>query len=43
MKQFKVGIQLYGVKHTMAKDFEGTTKEVKDTVAEICAKFPLYA
>ena len=26
-----------------AKDFEGTSNEVKDTVAEICAKFPLYA
>ncbi len=25
-----------------ARDFEGTAKEVKDTVAEICAKFPLY-
>jgi len=26
-----------------AKDFEGTTAEVKATVAEICKKFPLYA
>ena len=25
-----------------AKDFEGTQKEVHDTVAEICEKFPLY-
>ena len=25
-----------------AKDFEGTTNEVKATVAEICKKFPLY-
>ena len=25
-----------------ARDFEGTKKEVRDTVAEICAKFPLY-
>ena len=26
-----------------ARDFEGTAKEVKETVAEICAKFPMYA
>ena len=25
-----------------AKDFEGTSKEVKDTVAAICEKFPMY-
>ena len=25
-----------------AKDFEGTAKEVHDTVASICEKFPLY-
>ena len=25
-----------------ARDFEGTSKEVRDTVAEICAKFPMY-
>ncbi len=25
-----------------ARDFEGTAKEVKDTVAEICQQFPLY-
>ena len=25
-----------------AKDFEGTTEEVKATVAEICSKYPLY-
>ena len=25
-----------------ARDFEGTTKEVHETVAEICEKFPLY-
>ena len=25
-----------------AKDFEGTTAEVKATVADICKKFPLY-
>ena len=25
-----------------ARDFEGTAQEVKDTVAEICKKFPLY-
>ena len=25
-----------------AKDFEGTTEEVKATVAEICKKFPMY-
>ena len=25
-----------------ARDFEGTAKEVKDTVAAICEKFPLY-
>ena len=25
-----------------ARDFEGTAKEVKDTVADITAKFPLY-
>ncbi len=25
-----------------ARDFEGTTKEVKDTVAAICEKFPMY-
>ena len=25
-----------------ARDFEGTQKEVRDTVADICAKFPLY-
>ena len=25
-----------------AKDFEGTAKEVRDTVAAICEKFPLY-
>ena len=25
-----------------AKDFEGTAKEVKDTVAAICEKFPMY-
>ena len=25
-----------------AKDFEGTSEEVKATVAEICAKYPLY-
>ena len=25
-----------------AKDFEGTTEEVKATVADICAKFPMY-
>ena len=25
-----------------AKDFEGTAKEVHETVADICAKFPLY-
>jgi glycine hydroxymethyltransferase len=25
-----------------AKDFEGTSAEVKATVAEICAKYPLY-
>lgn len=30
MKQFKVGIQLYGVKHTMAKDFEGTLAAIAE-------------
>ena len=25
-----------------ARDFEGTTKEVHETVAAICEKFPLY-
>jgi glycine hydroxymethyltransferase len=25
-----------------ARDFEGTAKEVKDTVAAICEKFPMY-
>ena len=25
-----------------AKDFEGTTKEVRDTVAAICQKYPMY-
>ena len=25
-----------------ARDFEGTTKEVRDTVAAICEKFPMY-
>ena len=25
-----------------AKDFEGTTKEVRDTVAAICEKYPMY-
>jgi glycine hydroxymethyltransferase len=25
-----------------AKDFEGTAAEVKETVAQICEKFPLY-
>jgi len=25
-----------------ARDFEGTSDEVKATVADICAKFPLY-
>jgi len=25
-----------------ARDFEGTTEEVKATVAAICKKFPLY-
>ncbi|MBP3436483.1 MAG: sugar phosphate isomerase/epimerase [Clostridia bacterium] len=30
MKQFKVGIQLYGVRDTMAQDFEGTLQKIKD-------------
>lgn len=30
MKKFKVGIQLYGVKHAMTADFEGTLKAVAD-------------
>ena len=30
MKKFKVGIQLYGVKHAMEKDFEGTLKAIAD-------------
>jgi glycine/serine hydroxymethyltransferase len=25
-----------------ARDFEGTAAQVKNTVAEICEKFPLY-
>jgi len=25
-----------------ARDFEGTAKEVRETVADITAKFPLY-
>ena len=25
-----------------ARDFDGTRKEVLDTVADICEKFPLY-
>jgi len=25
-----------------ARDYEGTAQEVRDTVADICAKFPLY-
>jgi glycine hydroxymethyltransferase len=25
-----------------ARDFEGTSEEVKATVAQICEKFPLY-
>ena len=30
MKQFKVGIQLYGVRNAMAADFEGTLQKIKD-------------
>lgn len=30
MKKFNVGLQLYGVKHAMEKDFEGTLKAVRD-------------
>jgi len=30
MKKFKIGIQLYGVKNAMAKDFEGTLKAIAD-------------
>ena len=30
MKNFKVGIQLYGVKNAMQKDFEGTLRAIKD-------------
>ena len=30
MKKFKVGIQLYGVRNAMEKDFEGTLKAIKD-------------
>ena len=30
MKKFKIGVQLYGVKHTMEKDFEGTLKALAD-------------
>ena len=30
MKKFKVGIQLYGVRKAMEKDFEGTLKAVRD-------------
>lgn len=30
MKQFKVGIQLYGVRETMKEDFEGTLKAIAD-------------
>ncbi|MBR5449015.1 MAG: sugar phosphate isomerase/epimerase [Clostridia bacterium] len=30
MKKFKIGIQLYGVKHAMAADFEGTLKAIAD-------------
>lgn len=29
MKKFKVGIQLYGLRNSMAKDFEGTLRAVK--------------
>ena len=30
MKKFKVGIQLYGVRNSMAEDFEGTLKAIAD-------------
>lgn len=30
MKQFKVGIQLYGVRNSMKEDFEGTLKKLAD-------------
>lgn len=30
MKKFKIGIQLYGVKHAMAEDFEGTLRALAD-------------
>lgn len=30
MKKFNVGIQLYGVRNTLAEDFEGTLKALKD-------------
>ena len=30
MKRFKIGIQLYGVKHAMEADFEGTLKAIAD-------------
>ena len=30
MKKFNVGIQLYGVRNTIAEDFEGTLKALKD-------------
>ena len=30
MKKFKIGIQLYGVKHAMADDFEGTLRAVAE-------------
>lgn len=30
MKQFNVGIQLYGVRNSMAQDFEGTLRAIRD-------------
>lgn len=30
MKKFGIGIQLYGVRHAMAEDFEGTLEKIRD-------------